>query len=86
MEKAHNYKTLIIDLRGNPGGYVDTLLQVIGNLFDHDIKLGDRKRRKDTKPLIAKTRGHDVFAGQLILLVDRGVSILFRNALASGPT
>jgi len=72
MEKAHNYKTLIIDLRSNPGGYVDTLLQVIGNLFDHDIKLGDRKRRKDTKPLIAKTRGHDVFAGQLILLVDRG--------------
>ncbi len=72
MEKANKYETLIIDLRGNPGGYVDTLLQVIGNLFDHDVKLGDRKRRKDTKPLIAKTRGHDIFTGQLILLIDRG--------------
>jgi C-terminal processing protease CtpA/Prc len=56
MEKANKYKTLIIDLRGNPGGYVDTLLQLIGNLFDHDVKLGDRKRRK----------------GQLVLLVDNG--------------
>jgi C-terminal processing protease CtpA/Prc len=72
MAKANNYKTLVIDLRGNPGGYVDTLLQVIGNLFDHDVKLGDRKRRKDNKPLIAKTRGHDIFQGQLILLVDNG--------------
>ena len=72
MGKANKYKTLVIDLRGNPGGYVDTLLQVIGNLFDHDIKLGDRKRRKETKPLIAKTRGHDIFQGRLILLVDNG--------------
>src|SRR5258706_13213008 len=72
MGKANKYKTLIIDLRGNPGGYVDTLLQVIGNLFDHDVKLGDRKRRKETKPMIAKTRGHDIFQGRLILLVDNG--------------
>jgi len=70
MDTAAKYKTLIIDLRGNPGGYVDTLLQLVGNFFDHDVKIGDRKRRKDTKPLVAKTRGHDTFAGQLILLVD----------------
>jgi carboxyl-terminal processing protease len=72
MENARKYKTLILDLRGNPGGYVDTLLRVIGDLFDHDVKVGDRKQRKDTKPLVAKTRGHDVFAGQLIVLVDNG--------------
>jgi C-terminal processing protease CtpA/Prc len=72
MEKTTKYKTLIIDLRGNSGGYVDTLLQVIGNLFDHDVKIGDRKRRKDSKALIAKTRGHDIFQGQLILLIDNG--------------
>ncbi len=72
MDRITKYKTLIIDLRGNSGGYIDTLLQIIGNLFDHDVKVGDRKRRKETKPLIAKTRGRGAFQGQLILLVDNG--------------
>jgi C-terminal processing protease CtpA/Prc len=72
MGKANKYKTLIIDVRGNSGGYVDTLLQVIGNLFDHDVKVGDRKKRKETKAMIAKTRGHDIFGGQVIVLVDNG--------------
>jgi carboxyl-terminal processing protease len=72
MEKANKYKTLILDLRGNPGGYVDTLLRLVGDLFDHDVKVGDRKQRKEMKPMVAKTRGHDIFAGQLIVLVDSG--------------
>jgi C-terminal processing protease CtpA/Prc len=70
MNKARSHKTLILDLRGNPGGYVDTLLRLIGNLFDHDIKVGDIQRRKETKPFTAKTRGSGSFSGQLIVLVD----------------
>jgi C-terminal processing protease CtpA/Prc len=72
MESANKYKTLILDLRGNPGGYVDMLEQLIGDLFDHDVKLGDKKQRKETKPMVAKTRGHDIFKGQLIVLIDNG--------------
>ncbi len=72
MEDMHKYKTLILDLRGNPGGYIETLKQVIGHLFEQDVKVGDRKMRKDTKPMVAKTRGHDIFKGQLIVLVDNG--------------
>lgn len=72
MNKARKCKTLIIDLRGNGGGYEETLLRLIGNLFDHDVKVGDMKRRKEAKPLIAKTRGNNIFQGQLILLVDTG--------------
>ncbi len=34
------------------------------------MKLGDLKRRKETKPLLAKTRGGDVFSGKLIVLID----------------
>jgi C-terminal processing protease CtpA/Prc len=48
------------------------LLRLVGDLFDHDVKVGDRKQRKETKPMVAKTRGHDVFAGQVIVLVDSG--------------
>ena len=70
MDKAAGHKSLLIDLRGNPGGYEDTLLRVIGNLFDHDIKVGDTQERKSTKPLTARTRGAQAFKGQLIVLVD----------------
>jgi C-terminal processing protease CtpA/Prc len=63
-------KALILDLRGNGGGYEITLLRMISNFFDRDIKLGEIKRRKETKPLTAKTRGDNVFSGKLIILID----------------
>lgn len=68
--KAKNHKALILDLRGNGGGAEETLLRLIGNFSDHDVTVGEIKRRKETKPLIAKTRGADVFKGQLVILVD----------------
>ena len=67
--KIAKRKALILDMRGNPGGSEETLLRLIGSLFDHDVKIGDLKRRKDSKPLIAKTRSHG-FSGKLIVLVD----------------
>jgi C-terminal processing protease CtpA/Prc len=72
MNKARTHKALILDLRGNPGGYEETLLRMIGNLFDHTLKVGDLQRRKESKPMTAKTRGEDGFKGQLIVLVDAG--------------
>src|SRR2546423_2905347 len=70
MDKAAGHKTLLIDLRGNPGGYEETLLRVVGNLFDHDVKVGDTQERKRSKPLMAKTRGAQAFKGDVIVLVD----------------
>lgn len=70
IDKAKKHKNLLLDLRGNGGGYEETLLRFIGNLFDHDITVGDLKRRKETKPMIAKTRGSDFFKGKLVVLVD----------------
>ena len=71
MSKARKHKALVIDLRGNGGGAEVTLKRVLGNLFDHDVKVGEIKRRKETKPLVAKTRGGDnVYRGDLIVLVD----------------
>jgi carboxyl-terminal processing protease len=67
---ARKHKTLILDLRGDPGGAVVTLDRMLGNLFDHDVKIADRVGRKEMKPEIAKTRGGDVFSGTLIVLVD----------------
>ena len=70
MNRASKHKALILDLRGNGGGAEKTLQRVIGNLFDHDVKIADIKRRKETKPVLAKTRGHDAFKGQLVVLID----------------
>ena len=70
MEKVRKRKALILDLRGNTGGSEETLLRLLGYLFDHDVKIGDLKRRKETKPLVAKTAGDRVFKGEVVVLVD----------------
>jgi carboxyl-terminal processing protease len=69
MSKASKYKSLVIDLRGNGGGYTDTLSRLTSYFFDHEVKIADQKGRKETKPLLAKTHG-SVYKGQLIVLID----------------
>jgi carboxyl-terminal processing protease len=70
MSKVRKHKALILDLRGNPGGYVVTLQRLAGYFFDHDVKIADLKGRKEMKPQQAKTRGDKTFKGQLVVLVD----------------
>jgi len=43
---------------------------MIGYFIDHDVKVGDMKRRNETKELVAKTRGDGAFRGKLVVLVD----------------
>jgi len=69
IKKARKHKALIIDLRGNPGGSVEILQLLVSNMFDHDVKIGDRVGRKEVSPLVAKGSSHP-FMGQLVVLVD----------------
>ena len=46
MEKARDCKTLVLDLRENGGGYVDTMKRLLGYFFDKDVKIGDQKMRE----------------------------------------
>ena len=68
--KVRSSKALILDLRGNPGGYVKTLEAFMGHFFDKDVKVADLKSRKEMKPLLAKTAGKNTFNGRLVVLVD----------------
>jgi carboxyl-terminal processing protease len=68
--KFKKRKALILDLRGNGGGYETTLLRLLANMIDHDVKVADLKRRKENKPITAKTRGANVFTGKLVVLID----------------
>jgi carboxyl-terminal processing protease len=67
--KARKHQALIVDLRGNPGGSVETLKYLVGGMFDKEVKIADRVGRKDTKPEVAKTL-HNSFTGKMVVLVD----------------
>ena len=68
--KLKKRKALIVDLRGNTRGFLDTLPHFAGYFFDSNIKLADRRRRKDLKPIFAKSKKQNSFKGQLIVLID----------------
>ena len=70
MSRAKKHKALILDLRGNSGGWLTTIVRVVENLFDRDIKIADSKSRKETKPLLAKSRRDKAFNVKLTILVD----------------
>ena len=63
-------ETLVLDLRGNPGGTFESLLRVVGGFFDHDVKVGQATSRKGSTSLVAKTRGDRAYKGKLVVLVD----------------
>ena len=70
MGKARDSKALILDLRGNGGGAETALLKLLSYFVEKDTKIGEVKTRKETKPMIVKTRGGGVYKGKLIVLVD----------------
>src|SRR5262245_26633990 len=70
MGKARKREALILDLRGNPGGYVKTLEWFAGYFFDKEVKIADLKGRKEMKPQICKPHGDRNFKGKLVVLVD----------------
>jgi len=70
IDKARKHQALILDLRGNPGGAVETLKYLLGGIFEDEVKIGNRAGRKELKPEIAKSRGRSAFTGKIIVLVD----------------
>jgi len=70
LRKARGHKTLIVDLRGTPGGAVSSLLSYLENIFDRDIKVGNLVERDKTMPLSVKGNRSNAFRGDLIVLVD----------------
>ena len=70
MSRVRKHKALVLDLRGNGGGYKVTLERFAGYFFDRDIKVADVQGRTEMKPILAKTRPDKVYKGQLIVLID----------------
>ena len=70
FSRVKKHSALVRDLRGNPGGSVDTLKWMLGSVFDHDVKIADRVSRKDSKSMVAKAHGAHPFTGKIIVLID----------------
>ena len=68
--KGQGMRQLILDLRGNGGGRVDSLQYLLGYFFAHDVKVGETKGRAESRPMVATTRGDKAYKGKLVVLVD----------------
>src|SRR6185437_10823790 len=70
IDKARKHKSVILDLRGSPGGAEETLQYLLGGLFARDVKIADKVTRSGSKPLMTKGSHRDMFPGNLFVLVD----------------
>lgn len=69
IRSMKKHDSVVLDLRGNPGGGVETLKDLLGGIFETDVTIGDHVGRNSTKPLQAGSR-HNGFRGKLIVLID----------------
>jgi carboxyl-terminal processing protease len=68
--KIKSSKGVVIDLRGNPGGYEESLARLLGGFFDHEVKIADRVGRKTLKPSVTKFHSSHVYTGKVVVLID----------------
>ncbi len=70
FKAASKTNKLIIDLRGNGGGLLDTLVDFIGHFIDEDVLVCKEQRKGRTRDQIAKAKKSNGFKGELAVIVD----------------
>ncbi|MGB9195426.1 MAG: S41 family peptidase [Terriglobales bacterium] len=70
LGRMRKHKGVVLDLRGNPGGFTKTLDRLVGGLFENDLKIYDRIGRDSTTTVSVKGRHQDAFTGRFVVLVD----------------
>ena len=66
--KARRFKALVLDLRDNGGGYVQTLEHLVSRLIDHKVLVSVERRRRKVDTTWARPRAP--FTGALVVLVN----------------
>lgn len=66
-----NSRYLVLDLRGNPGGYLEVAVDM-ASWFLPAGKVVVRQEEKDGPGTKYMSRGYDVFSGHMVILVDGG--------------
>jgi C-terminal processing protease CtpA/Prc len=70
MKEVGQHRQLILDLRGNRGGFVSTEKHLVSYLFPHSVKMADVITRKKTEVRMSGSKKEKSFKGGLIVLVD----------------
>ncbi len=70
MDDASKHQKLILDLRGNRGGYVKVMQRLIGYFFDREIPIGTMVMRNKSLERSAKPVKGKIFNGNIIVLTD----------------
>ena len=70
VDKVKKSSALILDLRGNPGGYAAAMAMLVGHLFNEEIKIGTRRDREGAKTMVVKPNGKNGYQGKIVVLID----------------
>src|SRR5262245_4133526 len=70
IARARKHSGLVIDLRENPGGAIETLKYFVEGIFPDEVKVPTRISRKDSKPIFEKYHPHNAYNWKLIVLLD----------------
>jgi C-terminal processing protease CtpA/Prc len=70
MKKARDKKALILDLRDNPGGTVDCLLELAGYFFDSETIAFNLTKRDGKEAVKIKPHGDRIFKGKTVILIN----------------
>jgi C-terminal processing protease CtpA/Prc len=72
LKRVRGHRALILDLRNNPGGSVDTQLYLAGSFlpFGDSTHVFTMKKRKGDEVLRARNRGREIFTGRMVVLVN----------------
>jgi C-terminal processing protease CtpA/Prc len=74
LRRLRKAKKVILDLRGNPGGAEESLVQFIEGMFEGEVMIGTLISRKERKPFTARGLGKRSYSGEMIVLVDSQTS------------
>ncbi len=70
MARVKDGTSIIMDLRGNGGGYVVNLEAIAGYFVEKDTQIAELKGRKKMDPQKAKSKGESRYKGRLVVLID----------------
>ncbi|MEP6848594.1 MAG: S41 family peptidase [Acidobacteriota bacterium] len=70
MDRVKNASALVLDLRGNEGGLVYSLEELIKAFFEKDVNIGKAHYRKETYTNLLKGDGKKAYSGKLVVLID----------------
>ena len=84
FHEMHDRVVLILDLRGNGGGEVEALDELLGEIFSDNLNLATRQARGKSEPWVINGTGKNAYSGRVLVLVDAqsaSASELFARAM-----